>query len=399
MTTTEARYRPSSTGYLLASCLALAGLVSVGAGFLFAPERTWIDLFVAFQYLAGIGLGGLLIVALHHVTGAHWSIPFRRVPETMSAVLPVAAVGLVCVFLFRSSIFPWTAAAYPHAADSPLKQLWLNYSFFAVRSVCYLGLWLAFAWLMVRFSAGQNLEWKPLQRERVVRLSAGFLVVFGITCWLSSYDWIMSLEPDWASTIFGVYNFAGIFLSGLAAAILLILWLGQTAPLRNFVTRDRLHDLGVLLFAFSSFWMYTWFCQYMLIWYVNGPEETSYLRRRWEGNWATLLWVDLAYNWGLPFAVLLFRSAKRSPLVLGTVAVFILAGRWIDLTMMIGPSQSHASPIPGFLEAGILAGAAGLFLLVFLRGLRRAPLVPCQTEVQPTTDPAPHAGTIPAHVS
>src|SRR5262249_16847742 len=160
------------------------------------------------------------------------------------------------------------------------------------------------------------------------------------TCWLASYDWIMSLEPEWASTVFGVYNFAGLFLSGLAAVILLVIWLRRQGPLQAVLNESHLHDLGTLLFAMSSFWMYTWFCQFLLIWYVNKPEETAYLRRRWQGGWAAWLFLDLALNWVIPFLVLLSRRAKCNPRVLGTVAVLVLAGRWVDLFLMIFPSQA-----------------------------------------------------------
>jgi hypothetical protein len=207
-------------------------------------------------------------------------------------------------------------------------------------------------------------------------LSAAFLVVFGVTCWLASYDWIMALEPRWASTIFGVYNFASLFLSGLAAVVLLVVCLQQYSSLKTVLKASHLHDLGTLLFAFSCFWMYIWFCQYLLIWYVNIPEETAYYRRRLHEDWPSLLYLDLALNWAIPFAVLLFRSAKRNPLVLGLVALAILAGRWLDLFLMIAPSQSGGIASPGWIEAGLFIGATGLFVLVFFHGLGKASLVP-----------------------
>ena len=126
----------------------------------------------------------------------------------------------------------------------------------------------------------------------------------------------MSLDPEWASTVFGVYSFSSLFLSGLAACILLVIWLRRSLSLETVFSDDLLHDLGTLLFAFSSFWMYAWFCQYMLIWYVNIPEETVYLRQRQQGGWLGVLLLDLALNWAVPFAVLLFRSAKRNPRIL-----------------------------------------------------------------------------------
>jgi hypothetical protein len=375
-TANELVYRlPAKARYFFGT-LAVLGSLTLAVGLLQMPERTWAQLLLISYYLVGLGLGGLLLVALHHVTGARWSQVLRRIPEAMTAVLPLAAVGLVIVLLCRPSLYPWLASESPRESESPLQHLWLNRPFFIVRSLVYLALWLAFAIAVVRTSRRQDQNQSPALTARNLRLSAGFLVVFGITCWLASYDWIMSLEPQWASTIFGVYNFAGLFLSGLAAVILLVIWLRGHSPLQTRINGDHLHDLGTLLFAFSSFWMYCWFCQYLLIWFVNNPEETSYLRRRWEGTWPAWLFLDLALNWGIPFLVLLFRRAKRDPVLLGAVACLVLVGRWVDLFVMIGPSQADALGTPGWLEAGLFLGTAGLFVLAVFRSLGMASLVP-----------------------
>lgn len=369
----ELKYRLPAKAVLLFQGLAILGGVTLAAGLFLTPQRTWIGVLLVSYYLVGLGLGGLLLVALHYVTGARWSLPLRRVPEAMTAVLPVAALGLAAVLLCRPSLYPW---ASPTGSESTLQHLWLNRPFFLLRSLAYLALWLAFAAAVVRNSQRQDQDSDPAATGRNIRLSAAFLVVFGVTCWLASYDWIMSLEPEWASTIFGVYNFAGLFVSGIAAVILLVIWLREHSPLRAVLSEDHLHDLGTLLFAFSSFWMYTWFCQYLLIWYVNDPEETAYYRQRRLGIWPALLFLDLALSWGIPFLVLLFRSAKRNPRVLGTMAVVVLAGRWVDLFLMIVPSQGDTVPIPGAIEAGLLLGTAGLFVLAVFRSLSKASLVP-----------------------
>jgi hypothetical protein len=176
--------------------------------------------------------------------------------------------------------------------------------------------------------------------------------------------------------VFGVYNFSGLFLSALAAVTLLVIWLRRLGSFRDLVGADHLHDLGTLLFAFSSFWMYIWFCQYLLIWYTNHPEEAVYFRRRLEEPWAGFLLADLVLNWGIPFLVLLFRGAKRNPAILAAVAVLILAGRWVDLFVMIAPSQGQTLAVPGILEAGVALGAVGIVGLVVCTALARAPLIP-----------------------
>jgi hypothetical protein len=372
----EVRYRLPSSIAVFFGLLAVLGGVALAAGLAAAPQRAWANLLLVAYYLAGLGLGGLVLVALLYVTGARWSLPVRRIPEAMTAVLPLAALGLIAVFFCRPSLYSWSGGGSAEAYESPLHHLWLNRPFFILRALVYLFLWSVFAVVIVRNSRQQDRDGDPARTRRNIRLSAAFLVVFGITCWLASNDWIMSLEPEWASTIFAVYNFAGLFVSALAAVILLALPLRARGPLKGIVTEDHLHDLGTLLFSFSSFWMYTWFCQYLLIWYVNNPEETAYLRQRWQGNWPAFLLLDVVLNWGIPFLVLLFRSAKRSPFILGAMALSVLIGRWVDLSLMIMPSQSQAVPIPGLIEAGLLLGSLGVFVLVFFLSLSKASLMP-----------------------
>jgi hypothetical protein len=357
--------------------LAFLGGVALAAGLFVDAPQTWANLLLVSNYLVGLALGGLVIVALHYVTGARWSVSLRRLPEALALALPVAGVvllaALLAVLILHPSLYSWTAPE-PAAESSPLRDLWLTWPFFLIRAALYVGVWLVFALAIVRTSRRQDRDGNAALTRRNVRLSAGFLVAFGVTCWLASYDWLMSLEPEWSSTIFGVYNFAGLFLSALAAVTLLAVCLRR--QLQPFVTADHFHDLGTLLFAFSSFWMYTWFCQYMLIWYTNHPEETSYLTLRWQGDWPVFVLLDLVLGWGIPFVVLLFRSAKRNPYILAVISLLILAGRWVDLFVMIFPSQGQALAIPGLIEAGLMLGAAGVFVLAILHALSGAPLVP-----------------------
>jgi hypothetical protein len=375
MVTNEPTYRPPKVTRLAFLVLALVGAAALVVGFIGEPQRTWAELLVVGNYLLGLGLGGLLIVALLYVTGARWSDSLRRIPEAMTAVLPLAAALILAVLLFCPGLYSWLA---PHSIDreSPFQRSWLNRPFWIARAAIYLGLWIIFALAILRNSRRQDRTTDPAPTGSNVRLSALFLVVFGVTCWLASYDWVMSLDPRWASTIFAVYYFAGLFTSALAAMILLVIWLQRRSPLRAVMTENHLHDLGTLLFSFSSFWMYTWFCQYMLIWYVNNPEETAYLRERWQGSWPTYMFLALALNWGVPFLVLLFSSAKRSPRILGAVALIVLAGRWVDLFLMIFPSQDKAPFLPGLVEAGLVLGTIGVFAVAVTRALSTASLVP-----------------------
>jgi hypothetical protein len=373
----EPTYCPPRTVTKVCGTLALLGLLALFVGIVFAPRAAWGSLLLASYFLVGLGLAGVLLVALHYVTSAGWGVALRRVPEAMTAALPLGAAGLALVFLAQPSLYPWTDpghASGEHAA--PFKHFWLNWPFFLGRAAVYLGCWYLFARAIVRTSRRQDEDGNVTHTRRNVRLSAGFLVVFAVTCWLASYDWVMSLEPEWYSTVLGLYNFAGLFLGGLAAVTLLVLWLQRLGPFRKVLTEEHLHDLGKLLFAFSTFWMYIWFCQYMLIWYVNNPEETVYYTGRMHGAWEPLFWLNVILNWVVPFVVLLPREAKRSPGVLTKVGVVLLVGRGLDLFLMILPPLGELTVLTAVVCSMLLAGAIGLFCLAFFSALGRAPLVP-----------------------
>jgi hypothetical protein len=372
----------------LLGLVAGAGVFAV-AGLHLEPGRTGAALLLAGFAIVGLSLAGAVFVALLHVTGASWATALRRVPEAMAAAFPAGALLLGAALLAGRELYPWSDpnAAEPAEPVSPLREAWLSRPFFLLRSAAYLGCWYAFIWALVRASRRQDADGEPCHSTAAVRLSAAFLCVLSVTFWLASQDWIMSLESEWltsgtrrpatwSSTIFGLYNFASLFLGGLAVLVLLLLWLRRVSYLGRAVGADHLHDLGKLLFAMCTFWMYIWFCQYMLIWYVNIPEETGYLVRRQDGAWGPLLLTNLALNWAVPFVVLLPRAAKRNAAVLAKVCVVLVLGRWLDLYLMIAPAVDGPVPAFGLLEVVLTVGAAGLFGLAFLHALSGAALVP-----------------------
>ena len=365
--TTDVAPRAGLTSAERLTMIALAafGVIVAAAGARVAPDRMWGSWLLAAYYAVGLGLGALCFVAIHYTTGATWSAALRRVAEALALTLPLALVVLGVVLVARPQLYEWTRAGFGAEAGRELafKRFWLSRPFFIERAAAYAVIWTGFALAIPRAS------------RRQVRLSAAFLIVFGVTFTLASFDWIMSLEPMWYSTIFGVYNFAGLFSSGLAALILVALWLERTGPLRNVLTGEHLHDLGKLLFAFSSFWMYMWFSQYMLIWYTNIPEETSYFVRRTHGLWFWLFVANAVLNWLVPFAVLLRRDAKRMRRSLGLVAAVVLVGRWLDVYLMIFPSVVGEVPRIGLWEIGLTAAGVGGLGLVLARILRGAPAV------------------------
>jgi hypothetical protein len=351
---------PRPAVYALGSLIALSG-----GAFLFAnlweSQRIWANLLVASYGLLGFGLGGAVLLALFFVTGARWSDRIRPVAEKLTLLLPAGAVGVLIVLVLSGSLYPWTQAS--NEPGSPFQTLWLNRSFFLLRAVVYLALWLGLTWLLVR-SSRQSAQHPGSSRSKYVRISAIFLVVFAVTFWLASVDWIMSLEPRWSSTVFGVYNFAGMFLAAVAGVIVLAVWFERRSGDGSRLTAHHWRDLGTLLFGFSSFWMYIWFSQYLLIWYVNNPEEAEYYVARQQPLWQPLLIANLVLNWGVPFLVLLFRPAKENPYVLLTVAGIVLVGRWLDLYLMVLPPVAGRGPVFGVWDACLIPGTVGLAALL-----------------------------------
>lgn len=360
--------------------LALFGAAVLAAGALVAPERVWPALLVAGLFTAGLGLAGLFYVALHYTTGARWDVALRRVAEALAGLAPAGSLlAVVAVVAGGTVLYPW----FEHDAGGgyafgPFKTLWLTPAFFVGRSVLYAGVWTGFAMSFRSLARRQDAEGDPAGRlrRRATAISAAFLPVFAVTVTLAFVDWVMALEPHWYSTIYGVYHFAGLFVAGLAALILLAVRLRSAGPLAGVVSAEHLHDLGKLLFAMATFWAYIWFSQYMLIWYGNLAEEAGYFTLRSEGAWAPLFWVNPIVNWAVPFLVLLPVRSKRSPKLLAQVSGLLLAGHALDLYLAVYPPLHPAGPVFGGWEAGIALGAGGLLALLLRRTLAGAPAVP-----------------------
>jgi hypothetical protein len=352
----------------------LAGVGAVGFvfGLLAAPSSAWAQLLLVGFLGVGFGLAGTLLIALQFVTGAGWSVALRRVAEAMTALLLPAAALVLLALVAAPQLYPWTSGERP--PYGPFKDAWLSRPFFLARAVAYVLIWAALARALVRASRRQDADGAVVHTRTMTRLSALFLVVFGVTFWLASYDWLMSREPQWASTVYGLYNFAGLFSGGLAAFIFLVLWLAHLGPFRFVLTEQHRHDLGKLLFAMTTFWAYLWYCQYMLIWYVDNPEETPHYVARLQGALQPLFWANVVLNWVVPFFALMTRSTKRSPKVLAHVCIVVLVGRWLDLDLLILPPGDGLVAV--LLPLPLTAGSLALYFLILGRALGRAALIP-----------------------
>jgi len=358
------------------SLASAIGLITLILGILFT-ERVWPNILLAAWYITGIGFSGLMFVAIHYVSNAGWAVAIRRIPEAMFSALSIGFVLMILVVLGSHHIYEWTHLDVVEKDPILLgKQPWLNITSFALRIPIYFGIWYFIGKPILNHSRLQDETGDKIHTQKSIRWSALWLYIGGIAFVISSFDWIMSVEPHWFSTIFGFYNFAGMFNAGLAFMIILLIFLRRSGYL-PILKNDHLFELARYLFGFTAFWVYIWFCQHMLIWYANIPEETGYYLIRHFGAFGVLTILNICLNWLIPFTILLFRKSKRSEKTLLIASSIVLIGHWIDLYIMIFPALLENNiPVFGLLEIGIAIGIVGVTLWVVLRSLSKWNIVP-----------------------
>jgi hypothetical protein len=352
---------------LLLAVTVLGGIGAVGVYFSAGPARFWANWLIWTLYLLTIGLGSLFLVVLERIIGAHWSVPLRRVPERLASLLPMAVPLLLVALLALPVLFPWT---FPQAAHNPIliaKTPWLNLPFFVVRIVVCAAVWLLYYRFYVRGSLRQDESKDPLFTVRSRKRAPLFMVIFFFSITILAFDWISSLEPEWYSDMFGVYLFAGTFLSGIAAMLL-----GATALVRRGrlpgVGSQHLYNLGTMGLAFTVFAAYIGFAQYMLIWYANLPEEIVWFKHRIDGNWQVVALLLPLFHFFVPFFLLIGGEQKRRPWVLRAAALSILLAHFIDLYWLIFPTLG-VGPRFGWPELAMAALFGGLGLLQIRRAM------------------------------
>jgi hypothetical protein len=371
------------------------GLIFVAAmvavfGVAYAPERAWPNLLLNGFYVASLAVSAIFFLAAQRLTGARWSASLRRIPEAFALVMPVAAALMLLVLFGLHTLYPWSReGSFAGAPAIAGRVQYLQVSWMWVRVTVALFLWIVFAWLFRKASLEQdrNPRKSLLLHHRLTLYAALFVPIFAITFSSSVFDWLLSLDSQWFSTMFAVYAFAGTFVQGIAAVTLATILLKERGVLRGAVSEHQLHDLGKMLFAFSTFWAYIWTCQYLLIWYGNIPDEITHYLKRTNGAWLILFALNLVLNWIVPFTILLSVRAKRSRRVLKAVCILLLVGHWLDLYLLIMPSL-WSRPKIGPFEIAIAAGYLALLYLVFVRNLSRAPLVPVHDPVLASERPA-----------
>ncbi|HEX9795185.1 MAG TPA: hypothetical protein VGC54_14470 [Planctomycetota bacterium] len=374
------RYRSSPRAIRVLGGIAAVGGAVFLIGLFRAPERVWPAFLIGFVMVTGFGLAGLLFLAALRAANAGWAAALRRVPEAMSRCVPwFGALGLV-LLLGIPFLYSWSDPAVVEG-DVLLegKTGYLNTPAFAVRLLAVFLVWTGFARVFALQARQQDQAGSSARsRRRELITAAAFFAAFAITWSLASFDWMLSLEPHWFSTIYTLYTLAGLASAGLAVAIVLLLAMHRAGALGGALREEHLHDLGKLLLSFSIFWVYIWYCQYVLIWYTDIPEETVWYLARKEGAWASLTPVNLALNWLVPFLVLLPRATKRNAKVLNRIAWVVLAGHLIDLYLLMGPPLMDGGPRFGVWELVPIGGFVAFFFLLALHALGKQSAVPAR---------------------
>jgi len=376
---------PESVGRLQQRALGVGvvGLVACGICLLLYrdqfADRFFQSYLIAFMFVLGLSLGSLGLLMLQHLTGGHWGIMTRRPLESATRVLPVVAILFlpIAIFGMKHLYGEWlNAPPTGEGSLSNLQKSYLTSSGFLVRAVIYFVVWLGLVFIFNLWSKEQDINREDRALRRRMKMLAGpgiILYVFVMT--FAAIDWVMSLSPHWASTIYGFLFVIGQLISSMSLMIAVLVLLSRTSPMEGVIQSRHLHDLGKLLLAFVMLWAYFGFSQLLIIWSGNLPEEISFYRTRLYGGWGVVAVIVLIFHFFVPFFFLLPRDVKRSAKLLPKIAMWLIFMRLVDLFWLTRP-EFTSSAVPRLMDIAAILALAGIWFAVFARNLKAQPLLP-----------------------
>ncbi len=366
-----------STGKV-ALILGIIGLAASAFGYFQAEKQFYFSYLTAFFFWGTIALGSLFFTMIQHLTNATWSVVIRRIAESFMAFLPLMIIFFIPIIFGMNYLYHWTdAEAVKHDALLTKKAPYLNTMFFYVRSAVYLIVWAVLARVLYKLSIRQDQEGPGEELDKKVKgTSALGVILFALTLTFASFDWLMSLDAHWFSTIYGVYIFGGAFLSAICMMTFVALNLHDKGVLEGIVTTEHFHDLGKMMFAFTVFWSYIAFSQFFLIWYANIPEETIWFLHRVEGSWKTVTLLLVYGHFLAPFLLLMPRFVKRRTIALKVMAIWILFMHWVDLHWNVLPNLHKHTWHFHWLDVSTMLGIGGIFIWYFWRTYRSNAPIP-----------------------
>lgn len=346
-------------------------------------DRVIANFWVNGVFFTGVALLGLFFYAVQLVANAGWSVPVQRVMLNYSRFIPFGGLVLLATFLIGGhSLFHWTdASLYDPALPSydkilDGKKAFLNVPFFLTRMGIFLTVWTLFGFLLRSVSYNEDLHKGSTEHFRKAqRIAVGFLIFFGVSESITAWDWIMSIDPHWYSTLFAWYCLASWLVTAVASITLVVMILREMGYLK-IVNENHLHDLGKFIFGFSVFWSYLWIAQFLLIYYANIPEETIYFMERLRmPAYKPLFFANILLNFFVPFLVLMTRDAKRKHIMLKIAIVVVMIGHWLDFYLMITPGSLKDNGGIGLMEIGLPLVFLSAFALVLFKGLAKKGLI------------------------
>lgn len=365
--------------YKIGILLFIVGTVLSLVAFFVDQERAIFNYLVTYMMIVSIGLGSLFLIALEYIAGADWSTPIRRVPEFFATLLPVLLVLVIPILVFNHDLFHW---AHKEAVEQDKilqsKAPYLNQSFFIIRTFVFIGLWVLFFWVMTKNSRKQDETKDQTLTTKNIRFSAVFILIFAVSITFTAIDFMMSLQPHWFSTIYGVYYFAGTVVASLAAVTLAVIYLKEKGYFSPWMTDDHLFSLGALMFAFINFWAYIAFSQFMLIWYADLPEETFWYLTRWSGGWIFFSLLLIVVHFLVPYFALLTQPSKKDPKRLKFIAIWLLFAHLLDIFWLVMPNMESMNKgyFFSWIDLVFPVAGIGLVVIVFVFAAKKANLIP-----------------------
>jgi hypothetical protein len=359
--------------------VGVIGLVAGMGGAAISFEQFVHSWLVGFLFCLGLTLGSLALLMLQHLSGGQWGLVSRRIFEAGTRNLPLVALFFVPLLFWLPINFEW---ARPEAAENAIihaKAAYLNPQFFIIRAVIYFAYWMLCIYLLNKWSAEQDrgIGTTPADSVRYRKVSAPGLLFLVLTVTFASVDWIMSLDPEWFSTIFGLLTISGWGLTTFAMTVVVLAMLERSGAVANVLKPRHFHDLGKLLLAFTMLWAYLNFSQFLIIWSGNLPEEIPWYVRRTTGSWGYVAIALVVGHFALPFVLLLSQDLKKRAGMLARVAMFIIVMRLVDLIWLVSPEFRPGTGFPiHWMDLAIPLGLGGLWVFNFARNLRSRALLP-----------------------
>lgn len=357
--------------------LGAGALVLCMAGGLYSPVQFFRSYLFAFIFWLGVALGSMALLMLHHLVGGGWGHPIRRMLESGSRTLLVLAGLAIPLFFGLRRLFAWADPAQVEASELLThKSFYLNVPFFVGRTVFFFAAWILLAHFLSKWSLEQDRTGHPGVSDRLQTLSAPGLIIYALSVTFMSIDWVMSLEPAWFSTIYGMIFVVTQLLSAMSLAVIACLFFSDLKPISEWLTPTALNDMGNLLLTFTMLWAYLSFSQFLIIWSGNLPEEITWYLARARGDWAWIAVILIVFHFAVPFLLLLSRFVKRRVRLLAAVAVGLVLMSLIDLFWLMTPAYNRSGPQFQWMDWLAVVGIGGIWVWRFLTQLRRNPLMP-----------------------